>query len=68
MRQGPREIDQAVASVKLSAMGIRLDSLTEGLTAYITTGDIVYMCHSAFNAEDRADAEKIIHDWAESLK
>ena len=49
-------------------MGIRLDSLTEDLTAYITTGDIVYMCHSAFNAEDRADAEKIIHDWAESLK
>ena len=40
----------------------------KGLTAYITTGDIVYMCHSAFNAEDRADAEKIIHDWAESLK
>ncbi len=40
----------------------------KGLTAYITTGDIVYMCHSAFNAEDRADAKKIIHDWAESLK
>jgi len=40
----------------------------KGLTAYITTGDIVYMCHAAFNAKDRADAEKIIHDWAESLK
>ena len=40
----------------------------KGLTAYITTGDIVYMCHSAFNAEDRAAAEKIIHNWAESLK
>ena len=39
-----------------------------GLTAYITTGDVVYMCHSAFNTADRAEAEKIIHDWAESIK
>ena len=39
-----------------------------GLTAYITTGDVVYMCHTAFNTNDRAEAEKIIHDWAESLK
>ena len=39
-----------------------------GLTAYITTGDVVYMCHSAFNTADRAEAEQIIHDWAESLK
>ena len=37
MRQGPREIDQAVASVKLSAMGIRLDSLTEEQTAYMNS-------------------------------
>ena len=40
----------------------------KGLTAYITTGDVVYMCHTAFNTEDRAEAERIIHDWAESLK
>ena len=33
--QVPREIDQAVASVKLSAMGIALDSLTEEQTAYM---------------------------------
>ena len=38
------------------------------MTAYITTGDVVYMCHSAFNTADRAEAEKIIHDWAESFK
>ena len=38
------------------------------ITAYITTGDVVYMCHSAFNAPDQAEAEKIIHDWAESIK
>ena len=40
----------------------------KSLTAYITTGDVVYMCHSAFNTADRAEAEKIIHDWAESFK
>ena len=35
--QVPRDIDQAVASVKLSAMGIRLDSLTEEQTAYMNS-------------------------------
>lgn len=39
-----------------------------GLSAYITTGDVVYMCHTAFYTAGRAEAEKIIHDWAESLK
>ena len=38
------------------------------MTAYITTGDVVYMCNSAFYTADRAEAEKIIHDWAESIK
>ena len=38
------------------------------LTAYITTGDVVYMCHTAFNTPDQAEAEQIIHEWAESIK
>lgn len=39
-----------------------------GLTGYITTGDVVYMCHTAFYSNGRAKAEQILHDWAESLK
>lgn len=39
-----------------------------GLSAYVTTGDVVYVCHCAFNLEDRGEAERIIHDWADSLK
>ncbi|MBQ9910094.1 MAG: hypothetical protein IJM50_01065 [Lachnospiraceae bacterium] len=39
----------------------------KGLTGYIAVGNAVYMCHTAFDANDRAEAENILHDWAESL-
>ena len=45
-----------------------LDSGYKGITGYIVSGDVVYSCHTAFLSKDQAEAEKIIHDWAESIK
>ena len=45
-----------------------LDSGYKGITGYIVSGDVVYSCHTAFLSKDKAEAEKIIHDWAESIK
>ncbi|MEM2202541.1 MAG: adenosylhomocysteinase [Candidatus Bathyarchaeia archaeon] len=38
--QVPREIDEAVARLKLEAMGIRIDSLTEEQRKYLTTWEM----------------------------
>ena len=65
------EMQEFTTANKLRCIVFASDAEVPGrksLTAYITTGDVVYMCHSAFNTADRAEAEKIIHDWAESLK
>ena len=45
-----------------------LDSGYKGITGYVVSGDVVYSCHTAFLSKDQAEAEKIIHDWAESIK
>ena len=39
----------------------------KSMTAYISTGDVIYSCHTAYPPEQEAAAEKIIRDWAESL-
>ncbi|MBQ6292914.1 MAG: hypothetical protein IJK77_03450 [Lachnospiraceae bacterium] len=65
------EMQEFTTANKLRCIVFESDAQLAGrksLTAYITTGDVVYMCHSAFNTADRAEAEKIIHDWAESIK
>ncbi len=45
-----------------------LDSGYMGITGYMVSGNVVYSCHTAFLSKNRAEAEKIIHDWAESIK
>ena len=44
-----------------------LDSGYQGLTGYVSADGVVYSCHTSFLGKNKAQAEEILHAWAESI-
>ena len=51
----------------VTAESLPLDSGYQGLTGYISADGVVYSCHTAFLGKNKAQAEEILHAWAESI-